>query len=219
MFFKGDAHWRRISVKGALTYGWDKKSTYVQNPPYFAGMGRHPAPLNDIVDARVLCLLLDSITTDHISPAGSIKVDSAGKYLIDHKVKPADFNQYGTRRGNHEVMMRGTFANIRLKNQMVPGVEGVTIHYPSRQRMSIFDAAMRYKNDKTPLVVLPARSTAVVHRATGRRRDRTCWASVRSSASRSNASIARISSAWGCCRCVSRRALRGRRSASRATSR
>ena len=109
----------------------------------------------DIVDARVLALLLDSITTDHISPAGSIKVDSpAGKYLIDHKVKPADFNQYGTRRGNHEVMMRGTFANIRLKNQMVPGVEGgVTVHYPSKQRMSIYDAAMRYKQDKVPLVI------------------------------------------------------------------
>ncbi len=153
--FKGDSHWRKISVKGGLTYGWDKKSTYVQNPPYFVGMGRHPAPLTDIVDARVLCLLLDSITTDHISPAGSIKVDSpAGKYLIEHKVKPLDFNQYGTRRGNHEVMMRGTFANIRLKNQMVPGVEGgVTVHYPSRQRMSIYDAAMRYKNDKVPLVI------------------------------------------------------------------
>jgi aconitate hydratase len=103
----------------------------------------------------VLCLLLDSITTDHISPAGSIKLDSpAGKYLTEHKVKPGDFNQYGTRRGNHEVMMRGTFANIRLKNQMVPGVEGgVTVHFPSRQRMSIYDAAMRYKNDKIPLVI------------------------------------------------------------------
>ena len=153
--FKGDTHWRKITVKGGLTYAWDKKSTYVQNPPYFAGMGKRPEPLSDIVDARVLCLLLDSITTDHISPAGSIKVDSpAGKYLIDHKVKPADFNQYGTRRGNHEVMMRGTFANIRLKNQMVPGVEGgVTIHYPSRQRMTIYDAAMRYKADNVPLVI------------------------------------------------------------------
>ena len=153
--FKGDANWRKISVKGGLTYAWDKKSTYVQNPPYFVGMGRHPAPLTDIVDARVLALLLDSITTDHISPAGSIKVDSpAGKYLIDHKVKPVDFNQYGTRRGNHEVMMRGTFANIRLKNQMVPGVEGgVTVHYPSKQRMSIYDASMKYKADKVPLVV------------------------------------------------------------------
>ena len=103
----------------------------------------------------MLGLFLDSITTDHISPAGSIKVDSpAGKYLVDHKVKPVDFNQYGTRRGNHEVMMRGTFANIRLKNQMVPGVEGgFTIHYPSRQRMTIYDAAMRYKTEKVPLVV------------------------------------------------------------------
>ena len=144
--FKGDANWRSITVKGALTYAWDKKSTYVQNPPYFVGMRRHPEPLSDIVDARVLCLLLDSITTDHISPAG--------KYLLEHKVKPADFNQYGTRRGNHEVMMRGTFANIRLKNQMVPGVEGgITVHHPSRQRMPIFDAAMRYKRENVALVV------------------------------------------------------------------
>ena len=153
--FKGDANWRKISVKGGMTYDWDKKSTYVQNPPYFVGMGQHPKPLEDIVDARVLALLLDSITTDHISPAGSIKVDSpAGKYLVDHRVKPANFNQYGTRRGNHEVMMRGTFANIRIKNQMVPGVEGgVTIHYPSKQRMPIYDAAMKYKADRVPLVV------------------------------------------------------------------
>ena len=145
--FKGDANWRKISVQGALTYPWDSKSTYVQNPPYFAGMSRRPEAPTDIVDARVLGLFLDSITTDHISPAGSIKVDlPAGKYLVDHKVKPIDFNQYGTRRGNHEVMMRGTFANIRLKNQMVPGVEGgYTIHYPSRERMTIYDAAMRYK--------------------------------------------------------------------------
>jgi aconitate hydratase len=154
--FKGEANWRKISVKGGTTYEWDRKSTYVQNPPYFAGMGRNPPPITDIVDARVLGLFLDSITTDHISPAGSIKADSpAGKYLIDHKVKPIDFNQYGTRRGNHEVMMRGTFANIRIKNQMVPGVEGgMTVHYPSRQRMPIYDAAMRYKNDRVPLIVM-----------------------------------------------------------------
>jgi len=153
--FKGDANWRKISVKGGMTYEWDRKSTYVQNPPYFSGMGRHPSPLSDIVDARILALLLDSITTDHISPAGSIRPTSpAGKYLIDHKVKPADFNQYGTRRGNHEVMMRGTFANIRLKNQMVPGVEGgVTVHYPDSGQMSIYDAAMKYKTEKVPLVV------------------------------------------------------------------
>jgi aconitate hydratase len=153
--FKGDANWRKISVKGALTFPWDRKSTYVQNPPYFSAMSRRPEPPTDVIDARVLGLFLDSITTDHISPAGSIKVDSpAGKYLVEHKVKPVDFNQYGTRRGNHEVMMRGTFANIRLKNQMVPGVEGgFTIHYPSRQRMTIYDAAMRYKSEKVPLVV------------------------------------------------------------------
>ena len=153
--FKGEANWRKISVQGALTFPWDRKSTYVQNPPYFSGMSKRPEPPSDVIDARVLGLFLDSITTDHISPAGSIKADSpAGKYLIDHKVKPVDFNQYGTRRGNHEVMMRGTFANIRLKNQMVPGVEGgYTVHYPSRQRMTIYDAAMRYKTEQVPLVV------------------------------------------------------------------
>jgi aconitate hydratase len=153
--FKGDAAWSKIAVKGGLTYGWDRKSTYVQNPPYFAHMSRTPGQISDIVDAHVLGLFLDSITTDHISPAGSIKPASpAGKYLVDHKVKPADFNQYGTRRGNHEVMMRGTFANIRIKNQMVPGVEGgVTIHYPSRDQLPIYDAAMRYKSQNVPLVV------------------------------------------------------------------
>ena len=131
--FKGDASWSKVAVKGGLSYSWDKKSTYVQNPPYFAGMARTPTVIADIVDARILGLFLNSITTDHISPAGSIKLASpAGKYLVDHKVKPADFNQYGTRRGNHEVMIRGTFANIRIKNQMVAGVEGgVTVHYPS----------------------------------------------------------------------------------------
>jgi aconitate hydratase len=153
--FKGEANWRKITVQGGMTYGWDRKSTYVQNPPYFAGMSRAPTALTDIVDARVLGLFLDSITTDHISPAGSIRANSpAGKYLLAHKVKPLDFNQYGTRRGNHEVMMRGTFANIRIKNQMVPGVEGgVTIHYPSKQVMPIYDAAMRYLTEKVPLVV------------------------------------------------------------------
>jgi len=157
--FKGDSTWSKIGVKGGLTYGWDRKSTYVQNPPYFEDMPRSPQPLTDIVDARILGLFLDSITTDHISPAGSIKVDSpAGKYLLDHKVKPTDFNQYGTRRGNHEVMMRGTFANIRIKNQMVPGVEGgFTVHHPSRQRMPIYEAAMRYKTDQVPLVVFAGR--------------------------------------------------------------
>jgi aconitate hydratase len=154
--FKGDTLWRKIAVKGGMTYKWQRTSTYVQNPPYFTGMKKTLTAVNDIVDARVLALLLDSITTDHISPAGSIKEESpAGEYLRDHQVRPKDFNQYGTRRGNHEVMMRGTFANIRIKNQMVPGVEGgVTIHYPSKQKMAIYDAAMRYMQEKVPLVVM-----------------------------------------------------------------
>src|SRR5436305_7156531 len=153
--FKGEANWRKIAVKGGMTFAWDDRSTYVQNPPYFAGMEKRLHAIDDIVDARILGLFLDSITTDHISPAGSIKEESpAGHYLRDHQVRPKDFNQYGTHRGNHEVMMRGTFANIRIKNQMVPGVEGgVTVHYPSRQQMPIYDAAMRYKADKVPLVV------------------------------------------------------------------
>ena len=153
--FKGDAHWRSIKVAKSDTYPWDSQSTYVQNPPYFVQMSRKPVPMTDVVNARVLGLFLDSITTDHISPAGSIKAASpAGKYLIEHGVDVIDFNQYGTRRGNHEVMMRGTFANIRIKNQMVPGVEGgVTVHYPSGERLSIYDAAMRYKREHVPLVV------------------------------------------------------------------
>jgi aconitate hydratase len=153
--FKGDANWRSIRVPKGDTYAWDPKSTYVQNPPYFVRMGRQPEAIADVVNARVLGLFLDSITTDHISPAGSIKAASpAGKYLIDHGVKVLDFNQYGTRRGNHEVMMRGTFANIRIKNQMVPGVEGgVTVHYPSGDRLSIYDAAMRYRSERVPLVI------------------------------------------------------------------
>jgi aconitate hydratase len=153
--FKGDANWRKIAVKGGLTYEWDDRSTYVQNPPYFEGMQARQRPIEDIVDARVLGLFLDSITTDHISPAGSIKESSpAGEYLRDHQVRPKDFNQYGTRRGNHQVMMRGTFANIRIKNQMVPGVEGgYTIHYPSKQKMTMYDAAMKYKAENVPLVI------------------------------------------------------------------
>src|SRR5689334_2225629 len=153
--FKGDTAWGKIPVKGSLTYTWDDRSTYVQNPPYFDGMDKRQRPIEDIVDARIMGLFLDSITTDHISPAGSIKEESpAGEYLRDHQVRPKDFNQYGTRRGNHQVMMRGTFANIRIKNQMVPGVEGgVTVHYPSKQRMPIYDAAMKYKSDGVPLVV------------------------------------------------------------------
>ncbi|MBB5753525.1 aconitate hydratase AcnA [Prosthecomicrobium pneumaticum] len=157
--FKGDANWQAIEAPKGETYTWDPGSTYVQNPPYFVGMGREPRALSDIVDARVLGLFLDSITTDHISPAGSIKPASpAGKYLTDHGVAVVDFNQYGTRRGNHEVMMRGTFANIRIKNQMLGGKEGgLTIHQPDGTEMSIYDAAMAYKAEGVPLVVFAGR--------------------------------------------------------------
>ena len=153
--FRGDPEWRAIEVKGGLTYDWDKHSTYVQNPPYFADMSLTPAPVTNIEGARILGLFLDSITTDHISPAGAIRKDSpAGRYLIEHGVGVHDFNSYGSRRGNHEVMMRGTFANTRIKNQMVPGVEGgVTVHYPSGERLAIYDAAMRYHTEGEPLVV------------------------------------------------------------------
>jgi aconitate hydratase len=153
--FRGDPEWRKIAVEGGLTYGWNARSTYVQNPPYFAGMSLTPSPVTDVEGARILGLFLDSITTDHISPAGAIKRDSpAGRYLIEHGVAPHDFNSYGSRRGNHEVMMRGTFANTRIKNQMVPGVEGgITLHYPSGEKLAIYDAAMRYHAEGVPLVV------------------------------------------------------------------
>ncbi|QQS10621.1 MAG: aconitate hydratase AcnA [Rhodospirillales bacterium] len=154
--FKGDRFWRSIKVKPTMTFDWDDKSTYVQNPPYFTGIGKVPAPLGDVKDAKMLGLFGDSITTDHISPAGSIKKDSpAGAYLLENGVKPADFNQYGARRGNHEVMMRGTFANIRLKNEMVPGVEGgVTRSYKSDEPQPIYDVAMQYKAELIPSVVV-----------------------------------------------------------------
>ena len=158
--FDGDANWRKVKIPAGLTYAWDRGSTYVQNPPYFEGITMEPKPVTDIVGARILGEFLDSITTDHISPAGSIRQNSpAGQYLIEHQVRPVDFNQYGTRRGNHEVMMRGTFANIRIKNQMVKDpagnvVEGgYTIHYPSGERLPIYDAAMRYQKEGVPLVV------------------------------------------------------------------
>jgi aconitate hydratase len=159
--FKGDRRWQAVGgSKTGQTYDWDARSTYVQNPPYFAALTPGaPRRLTDIEDARVLGLFLDSITTDHISPAGSIaKSGPAGKYLIEHSVPLGDFNSYGARRGNHEVMMRGTFANIRIKNQMAPGVEGgVTVHYPDGQQVPIYDAAMRYKADGVPLVIFAGR--------------------------------------------------------------
>ena len=154
--FKGDPNWRKIKVDASQTYSWNGKSTYVQHPPYFEGMSMTPTPITDIKGARLLALLGDKITTDHISPAGSIKKDGpAGKYLTDHGVPYADFNSYGARRGNHEVMMRGTFANIRLRNEMVPGTEGgITKYVPTGETMSIYDAAMQYKDSGTPLVIV-----------------------------------------------------------------
>ncbi|HTL21367.1 MAG TPA: aconitate hydratase AcnA [Steroidobacteraceae bacterium] len=157
--FKGDQNWANISVPTGQLYIWDEKSTYVKNPPYFAGMTMQLKPLTDVRGARVLALLGDSVTTDHISPAGNISKNSpAARYLVEQGVSPADFNSYGARRGNHEVMMRGTFANIRLRNLMVPGVEGgVTLHLPEGERGSIYDIAMRYQREGTPLVVLAGR--------------------------------------------------------------
>ncbi|MEO6925367.1 MAG: aconitate hydratase AcnA [Rhodanobacter sp.] len=154
--FKGDERWNAIASPDGALYEWDKDSTYIKNPPYFDGMTMELTPVKDIHDARCIGLFGDSITTDHISPAGSIKKDSpAGRFLISRGVKPIDFNSYGSRRGNDDVMVRGTFANIRIKNQLLEGVEGgFTRHIPSGEQMSIYDAAMKYKEENTPLVVL-----------------------------------------------------------------
>jgi len=154
--FEGDARWKGMQVPAGDLYKWDNNSTYIKLPPYFDNMPRTPAPLSDIRDARVLAVLGDSVTTDHISPAGSIAVDSpAGKYLVAHGVKPHEFNSYGARRGNHEVMMRGTFANIRLRNQLAPGTEGSwTLHLPDGEKMYIYDAAVKYREDGVALLVI-----------------------------------------------------------------
>jgi aconitate hydratase len=154
--FLGDANWAAIKTPAGKIYSWDGNSTYVKNPPYFDGMTMTPAPLGDIKGARALAVLGDSVTTDHISPAGNIsKTSPAAKYLLAQGVQAADFNSYGARRGNHEVMMRGTFANIRLRNMLLPGTEGgVTLHIPSGEQMSIFDASVKYHAAKTPLVIL-----------------------------------------------------------------
>ncbi|HHB81898.1 MAG TPA: aconitate hydratase, partial [Devosia sp.] len=152
--FKGDKNWQGIEVSGGETYAWNPSSTYVQLPPYFEGLKMSPDPVQDVKQARVLGLFADSITTDHISPAGSFKVDSpAGKYLVERQVAPKDFNSYGARRGNHQVMMRGTFANIRIKNQMLKGVEGGYTKGPDGSQMPIYDAAMAYRDQGTDLVV------------------------------------------------------------------
>ena len=157
--FDGDDYWQQVPVAVGQTYAWEDASTYVQNPPYFAGMTMTPAPVTDVTDARVLALLGDSVTTDHISPAGSIGPSTpAGRYLTEHGVERHDFNSYGARRGNHEVMMRGTFANVRLRNLLAPGTEGgVTLHLPDGDETSIFDAAVRYADEGVPLIVLAGR--------------------------------------------------------------
>ena len=153
--FKGDEHWQAIAVSGGQTYGWDETSTYVANPPYFEGMTMTPDKVTDIVEARVLGIFGDSITTDHISPAGNIKKTApAGIYLSDHNVPVSEFNSYGARRGHHEVMMRGTFANIRIRNKITPEIEGgVTKHFPSGEVMSIYDASMRYQKEGRNMVI------------------------------------------------------------------
>jgi len=158
--FKGPKQWQAIGVDSdAATYRWNDGSTYVKNPPYFDGITMEPAPVGDITGARILAVLGDSITTDHISPAGNIrKASPAGEYLLERQISAADFNSYGARRGNHEVMMRGTFANIRIRNEMVPGVEGgITRHLPAGEQLAIYDAAMRYKREGVPLVVIGGR--------------------------------------------------------------
>jgi aconitate hydratase len=153
--FQGDERWRGLSVPKGQTYAWEKDSTYIRRAPYFEGMKIKPSPVEEIKGARVLAVLGDSVTTDHISPAGSIKKDGpAGKYLQDHGVKPADFNSYGSRRGNHEVMVRGTFANVRLRNKLVNVEGGFTRHLPTNQEMSIFDASEKYIGEGTPLIIL-----------------------------------------------------------------
>lgn len=154
--FDGDASWQSIQVTGSATYQWQPDSTYIRHPPFFSTMKAQPDPVQDINGARILAILADSVTTDHISPAGNIKRDSpAGRYLSERGVEAKDFNSYGSRRGNHEVMMRGTFANIRIRNEMVPGVEGgYTRHLPSQNQMSIYDAAMQYQQERVPLAVI-----------------------------------------------------------------
>jgi aconitate hydratase len=153
--YAGDERWNGLQIPRGDLYDWGE-STYVKRPPYFEGMASKPEPVKAITGARVLVLLGDSVTTDHISPAGSIKPDSpAGQYLIENRVERRDFNSYGSRRGNHEVMVRGTFANVRLRNQLAPGTEGSwTVHFPSGEQMSIYDAAMRYADEEVPLIVL-----------------------------------------------------------------
>ena len=219
--FTGDDDWRSIEAPAGQTYAWNEGSTYVQHPPYFQGMAAEPQATEDIRDARILCLLGDTITTDHISPAGAIGANTpGGAYLLERQIRRTDFNSYGARRGNHDVMMRGTFANIRIRNELAPGTEGgVTRHMPAGTEMPVYDAAMAYQAEGVPLVVIAGKEYG-----TGSSRD---WAAkgtrllgVRASSPRaSSASTARTWWGWACCRWSSPRARRGRASASTAASR
>jgi aconitate hydratase len=198
--FDGDAHWRALPVPvGSKRYEWDESSTYVARPPFMDGIGREPAPVSDIVGARALAVLGDSVTTDHISPAGSIPAWSpAGIWLQERGVSPVDFSSYGARRGQHEVLMRGTFGNIRLRNALAEKEGPYTTHQPSGEPMFIYDAAMRYAGEGVPLVVLAGKEYG---RATGRPRVRRCSASAQCWPSPMSAFIAPTWWAWACCHC------------------
>lgn len=207
--FKGDTRWNTIASPDGDLYEWDAASTYIKNPPYFEGMTMQVGHVDDVHGARIMGLFGDSITTDHISPAGNIKKDSpAGRFLQERGVQPADFNSYGSRRGNDDVMVRGTFANIRIKNLMFGGEEGGNTLYFGKdgaapEKLAIYDAAMKYKADGVPLVVLAARNTEPAPRVTGPPRAPTCWASRPWSPKASSASTAPTWSAWACCHCSS----------------
>ena len=215
--FRGDLRWQGIPTPEGGLFDWDDMSTYIRKAPYFDGMKAEPEPVEDIQGARCLALLGDSVTTDHISPAGSIKRDSpGGHFLVMNDVLPADFNSYGSRRGNHEVMMRGTFSNVRLRNRAAPGTEGgFTTYFPTNEVMPIYDAAMQYQEAGIPSSSWAERSTARAPRATGPPRGRACSASAPSSPRASSASTARTWWAWACCRSSSSRAIRRRAWASR----
>ncbi len=202
--FKGDEHWRSLPNASGELFAWNPASTYIQEPPFFQSMSPEPEPIQDIRGARVLALLDDSITTDHISQAGNFSATSpAGRYLIEKGVEKRDFTTYGTRRGNHEVMVRGTFGNIRLRNRLLPGKEGYyTVHLPDGEETTMYEASERYKQEG----VSQAKSTAPVVRVTGPPRGHCCWVCVPLSLKASSVSTAATSSAWASCRCSSNRA-------------
>ena len=212
--FTGDERWNQLQVPPGDSYEWDDRSTYVRHPPYFEGMTAQPLPLRDVRGARVLAKLADSVTTDHISPAGSIKADGpAGRWLVDGGVEPGEFNSYGSRRGNHEIMIRGTFANIRLRNQLAAGTEGgITRHLPDGEKMSIYDAAQRYAADGVPLVILAGKEYGSGSSVTGRPKAPPCSGCGPCWPRASSVSTVPTWWVWGSCRCSSPRGRRARRS-------